>query len=544
MDAALRRLLLLRLRGGIRYRLRQFASPRGAVFLAIAAAIAWLALGTEILTPGNELGRVAREESSRMREGISNLMPLGLFGACIYTLFAARGPALHFPQNEIDFLFAGPFSRRSLIVYKCCAYCAGAVLSAAIIAVLIPQRASSAPFAFTGSLLTLLFIQLSSAAVSMFAQVYEDSWFIRVRKPTILLLLAVASAATVYATATTGRTVVDVLLEFRNSPFGSTILFPFVVFAELFLAERLFPDLAGWAIGAIAIDGALLLVIVELGGRASDRSLSESERLSNRWARMRQGASFWVSDKTTGHSLRRAPVLGGLGPVIWRQLINAIRNSGRAIAVFFVIAVLTGPVLASAPTERATHGLIGLVYFFIAFLMPRTLVCDFRGELGNIELYKALPVAPWRICAGQLVVPVLLSSAIELVMICSTLLFFEGTTATVLIALTVFTVPFSLLLYGLENLVMLVFPTRLLPIGRVDFDFIGRTLMDFMLKTIIIVTAVVGAGAAGYATLHATGQSWFWFGLVSWLTIAILGLLTVPSLGYAFRRFNVSQALE
>src|SRR5690606_23980603 len=131
-----------------------------------------------------------------------------------------------------------------------------------------------------------------------------------------------------------------------------------------------------------------------------------------------------------------------------------------------------------------------------------------------------------------------LSSAIELVMICSTLLFFEGTTATVLIALTVFTVPFSLLLYGLDNLVMLAFPTKLMPIGRVDFDFIGRTLLDFILKTIIIVTAVVGAGAVGYAALNATGQSWFWFALASWLTIAGLGLLTVPSLGYAFRRFN------
>ena len=62
---------------------------------------------------------------------------------CLFTLFAATGPALHFSQNEVNFLFAGPFSRRSLVVYKICAYFAGAILSAAIFALLIPGRASS-----------------------------------------------------------------------------------------------------------------------------------------------------------------------------------------------------------------------------------------------------------------------------------------------------------------------------------------------------------------------------------------------------------------
>ena len=544
MDAALSRLLLLRLRGGVRYRLSQFATLRGVAFLLVLAAIVSLVVGVGVSIPSDELSRIPLQDPNNLREHISNYMPLGLFAACLFTVFAATGPALHFSQNEINFLFAGPFSRRSLVIYKCCAYFAGAILSAGIITLLIPPRASTGLAAFTGSLLTLLFIQLSSAAFSMFGHAFESSRLMRARQPTILLLLTVVSATIVYVTATTDKNILDLLSGFRHSWLGTILVAPFAVFAELFLAQKIFPDLVAWAVPAITINAALVLVIIALDGRTTDRSLSESRRLSTRWARMKQGASFWASDKTTGRSVRRSPVLGGLGPIVWRQTMNAVRNSGRVVLVFLVIAMFTGPILASAGTTLKIGVIVGLLYVFIAFILPRSLLCDFRGEFGSMELYKALPIAPWRICAGQLVVPVLLASAIELVMIFSTLLFFEGAAQVVLIALMAFTVPSNLLLYGVENLVFLLFPTRLLPVGRVDFEFLGRTLVDFILKTIIIVTAVVAAGAAGFAALDATGQSYLWFAITSWLVLTVIGSLTVPLLGIAFRRFKVSQTIE
>ena len=544
MDAALSRLLLLRLRGGVRYRLSQFATLRGVAFLLVLAAIVSLVVGVGVSIPSDELSRIPLQDPNNLREHISNYMPLGLFAACLFTVFAATGPALHFSQNEINFLFAGPFSRRSLVIYKCCAYFVGAILSAGIFALLIPPRASTGLAAFTGSLLTLLFIQLSSAAFSMFGHAFESSRLMRARQPAILLLLTVVSATIVYVMATTDKNILDLLSGFRHSWLGTILVAPFAVFAELFLAQKIFPDLVAWAVPAITINAALVLVIIALDGRTTDRSLSESRRLSTRWARMKQGASFWASDKTTGRSVRRSPVLGGLGPIVWRQTMNAVRNSGRVVLVFLVIAMFTGPILASAGTTLKIGVIVGLLYVFIAFILPRSLLCDFRGEFGSMEPYKTLPIAPWRICAGQLVVPVLLASAIELVMIFSTLLFFEGAAQVVLIALMAFTVPSNLLLYGVENLVFLLFPTRLLPVGRVDFEFLGRTLVDFILKTIIIVTAVVAAGAAGFAALDATGQSYLWFAITSWLVLTVIGSLTVPLLGIAFRRFKVSQTIE
>jgi len=544
MDQALVRLLFFRFRGGIRHRLRQLASPRGVVFLLALGGIAWLLLGTASSSPGAGLVGAPLRDPVSLREHVGTFMPLGLLGLTLFTVFVATGRAFHFSPNEINFLFVGPFTRRDLIVYKFCAYLAGAILSATIITPFVSARTSPALATFTGSVLTVLFIQLSSAAIGMFAQAFEGGWITRVRRPAFVLALVMAAAVMFYVRATSDSDILALLSAFRRSWPGTIILAPFIVFAKLFLARNIFPDLIVWTTAAIIINAALLLAIIVLDGRASDRSLSESSRVSNRWNRIRQGGSFWASEKTTGRSLRHSPVAGGVGPIAWRQAINAVRNSGRVILVFLAIAAFTGPIATAAGIQSADSRTIGALYFFVAFIVPRTLVCDFRGDLGRIETYKVLPVAAWRICVGQLVTPVVLGSMIALVMIVSTLFFLDGTGARIAIVLAIFALPFNLLLYGVENLVFLLFPTKLVPVGRVDFEFLGRTMVEFVAKTIIIFAALAMAVGVGVMALDASGSLWILFGLASWLTLAIIGALTVPALGYAFRRFTVGQTID
>lgn len=543
MDAALGRLLVLRLNGGIRHRLRQFTTPRGAAFLVVTAGILWLLLGDDILT-SEGAGAVPPEQMELIRRQIVDFMPLGLMAAFVFTVIAASGPALHFSQKEIDFLFAGPFSRRALALYKIAAYATGALLSAALFTLLIPGRASSGLAAFAGSLLTLLFVQFGTAACRTVLHAVDWPWAGRMRQPALAVLLAAAGAAVLYAAQAPDGSVVELLRDIRHSTVGQILLAPFAVFANIFLARDLWPELVFWAGCGATIDAGLLSVVVLLHGRAGDHALSESRRLSNRWARMRQGASFWASDRTTGRSQARAPGFGGVGPIAWRQAINAVRNSGRTLVLFFLIAAVSGPLFVRAGSHPGAGGLFGLIYFFFAFIVPRSLVCDFRGELSTMALYKALPLSPWRIVAGQLVVPVALSSALALTMILGALAFAESEAALVLAALTAFTVPASLVLFGLENLIFLLFPTRLLPMGRVDFEFLGRTLVDFVAKTVLIVAAAVAAAAAGYGALLVAGPSWAWFGLASWLALAAMGLATVPLAAWAFRRFPVSETVE
>ena len=544
MDRTLAQLLFLRFRGGVRHRLRQLASLRGAVFLVAIGGIVWLLLGAGTSSPVDGSGPAALQHPNSLREHVGNFMPLGLLGLTLFTVLVARGRAFHFSPNEINFLFAGPFTRRDLIVYKFCAYLAGAILSAAIVVVFVPARTGPAFATFTGSLLTIMFIQLSSAAIGMCMQAFEWDWIARARRPTLVLAFVAATSAMVYAKGASGQDILDMLTSFRQSWPGVIVLAPFIVFAKLFLARDVFPDLIVWVTAAMIINTGLLLAIIALDGRTADRSLSDNDRLSNRWNRIRQGGSFWASGKTTGHSVRRSPKLGGLGPIAWRQAINAVRNSGRVIVIFLAIAVFTGPLATAAGIQSTDSRTIAMLYFFIAFIVPRTLVCDFRGDLGRMETYKALPIAPWRICVGQLVVPVVLGTAIGLVMLFSTMFFLDGTGARIAIALAVFVLPFNLLLYGVENLVILLFPAKLVPVGRMDFEFLGRTMVEFVAKTIIIFAALAAAVGVGLIAFHASAKSWIFFGLASWLTLAIIASMSVPMLGYAFRRFTAGETIE
>ena len=276
----------------------------------------------------------------------------------------------------------------------------------------------------------------------------------------------------------------------------------------------------------------------------ADRALSENSRLSNRWKRVADGGSLWASDETTSRSRRRSPVFGGIGPIAWRQAINAVRNSGRVVLVFFGIAALTGPLITNSGLPPTNSAILGGLYFFVAFILPRTLACDFRGELSRMEHYKALPIAPWRICAGQLVMPVLISSSVQLVMIFSLLPFLDFTSAAILLAMAVYTLPFNMLLYGVENLVFLLFPSKLVPVGRVDFDFIGRNLVEFVLKTFIVFTVIAIARSVGIAAQRFTGEFFFTFGITSWLMLTYCAAMFIPMMAWAFRRFNVSDAIE
>ena len=163
MDRALFRLMLLRLRGGIRNRLRQLVSLRGMAFMLVILAVGWIVVRTGSTIPPGELGGVALDDADAVRASIRTYLPIGLLGAWLFNIFAATGPAFHFSQNEIDFLFAGPFSRRSLLIYKCCIFLAGLVLTAGVLVLLIPPKTSWPPAAFFAALLTPMFIQMSGA---------------------------------------------------------------------------------------------------------------------------------------------------------------------------------------------------------------------------------------------------------------------------------------------------------------------------------------------------------------------------------------------
>ena len=544
MDAALLRLLAMRMRGGLRLRLMQLISLRGALFFLALGGILWLLIATGGPVPNAQLFGGAGLDSPAMRVQIDTFMPLGMLGMTLLTVLLSTGPSFHFSPTEINLLFVGPFSRRDLILYKFIAYATGAGLSAALIAPFAQSQTGSVLSAFIAAFLTLLFVQLNSAAVGMAWQAFEGNRLARLKWPVTALVCVIALAAMIFAWAAPDRSVSSLLSDVRSSWIGTVILMPYIVFAKLFLARSHFPDLALWAVIAILINVALLWAVIKLDGRTSEFSLRENTRLSDRWERMKQGGSFWATERSEIRSIRHAPTLGGLGPIAWRQSIKAVRNSSKLIIIFIVGAALAGPLSSMAGIPITDDRVLVMIFFFFGFILPRTLICDFRGDLSRMETYKTLPIAPWRICMGQLVVQVLLSYAVAVTMIVSVLFFEDRVTPAVALALAAFALPLTLLIYAVENTLFLLFPAKLVPMGRADFEFLGRALVEFIAKTVIIllgVSVAVGVGVSAFLALRTT---WVLPGAASWLTLtAIAGLATIL-MQSAFKRFVVAEAFD
>lgn len=544
MDAALLRLLVMRMRGGLRLRLMQLMSLRGLLFVLTFGGIIFLLIVTSEPVPNAQQFGIAGLDAEALRVQIVTFMPLGLLGMTLLTMLLTTGPSFHYSPTEINFLFVGPFSRRDLILYKFFAYAFGATLSAALITPFAQAQTGSIPSAFVATVLTLMFFQLNSAAAGMAWQAFEGNRFARLKWPVTAAVFALAVAAVLHAWAVPDRTVFDLASDVRHSWIGTIILMPYIVFAELFLARTQSSDIAFWAAIAVVINAALLWVIVLLDSRMSERSLQDNTRLSNRWERMKQGGSFWATERSEFRSIRRAASLGGMGPLAWRQAIKAVRNSSKVIAVFIVLAACAGPLAAAIGISITDDGPLMTVIIFFAFILPRTLICDFRSDLSRMETYKTLPIAPWRICMGQLVVQVFLAFIIAVAMIVSVQFFEDFLTAPIALALALFALPLMLLFYAVENTISLLFPAKIVPMGRADFEFLGRSIVEFIVKTCIVIVSLSVAFGVGVYTFMALGTTWVLPAVAAWITLTLIASLATIAMQYAFRRFVVAESFD
>lgn len=542
MDPALRQLLILRLRGGLRQRLLQMASVRGLLFTLAFGGIIWFLIVSNSSSDTSLFGSAAFDRQAFSTQ-ILTFMPLGMLGLSLLTVLMTTGPTFHFSPNEINFLFTGPFRRRDLILYKFSAYVAGVTLSSVFVTLFMQPQAGSALSVFIATLLTLVFVQLNSAVISMLGHALDASRFARIRWPAIALIFLIVAATLLYAWLTPGQSIINLLSEFRHSWIGTLILIPYIVFAELFVAPTL-SDMALWAVVAIVINAALLRAAILLDAHTTDRSLAENARLSSRWERIKQGGSFWATQRTEVRSIRRAPIVGGLGAIAARQALNALRNSFKLILIFAGLAASIAPVSLALGVPITEAQTLMIIYVFIAFILPRNMVCDFRGDLSRMEIYKTLPIAPWRICAGQLVVQTLLAYVITLTIIASALVFEERVSTQVALVLAAFALPLTFLIYAVENTVHLLFPTKLVAMGRADFEFLGRSIVEFIAKTIFVFAAIAASIAVGLVTFRTMGTTLVLPGLASWLTLTVIGLLTLVALQSAFRRFAVAETID
>jgi hypothetical protein len=152
---------------------------------------------------------------------------------------------------------------------------------------------------------------------------------------------------------------------------------------------------------------------------------------------------------------------------------------------------------------------------------------------------KTLPLPAWRLAVGQLLTPVLLFTLMQ----CAVLAAVAANSPRqpeVVLACAAYTAPFNFLLFALENLLFLLFPTRLAAATPGDFQTMGRNVLFLLGKVLVLAVVATAALAVGAVAALVSGAAWVGVA-AAWPVVALSGAALVPLVALAFQGFDVGR---
>jgi hypothetical protein len=97
-----------------------------------------------------------------------------------------------------------------------------------------------------------------------------------------------------------------------------------------------------------------------------------------------------------------------------------------------------------------------------------------------------------------------------------------------------------LLLVGIDNLMFLLLPTRMVATTPGDFSHAGRQMVVFFGRMLALFLAMLLPGIFGGIT-YAVTRNPYVAGVVGWLLLVLVSFAPVPFVSWAFRRFDVAR---
>ena len=144
----------------------------------------------------------------------------------------------------------------------------------------------------------------------------------------------------------------ELLQDLLAAPAWKIASRPLRWFFDAFLATRLWPDLVESAALAALVNLALVGVVFALDAQYLEASATAS-RIYARVQRLRRGGIGSGEGLRRGGKVRVSlpmlPWLGGIGPMVWRQLTTALRGADRLLLLLLILGTaLIAPILAGA----------------------------------------------------------------------------------------------------------------------------------------------------------------------------------------------------
>jgi hypothetical protein len=534
MHSALLRLSLLRLRGAARRALRLLRSPQG-LLLGVAVLV-----GASFVFLPMLVGPAVRIAPKTVR----NVAPLGiLFVVASMLLTSNSAQAVTFTMPEIEFLFPGPFTRRELLLYKLATSALFAGLNALVFATVFRNVTTWWLAGWIGIWLTLLFIQLLSMAIVLVVQTIGQRAYSLARRAILAMLIVLVGLSTwQFWPAGGSLSLIELATEFRTSTGGRIVLAPFEVFGRAIAAETLYPELLLWGAAALGVNVLLTIVVLSLDANFFEAALVAGQKRYEALSRVRRGNLPALGQQHTARwRLPELPWLGGAGPVAWRQSIQLVRSSPRALMMLVMISIFTVPsfVMVRPGTADLTMPILGIVAWG-SFFVISTLPAGFRADLDYLEWFKMLPLPPKAVVLGELLPPVLFVLVLQAVVLAGASAFGVASQHEIVTAVLCFALPANLLFVTSENLLFLRYPSRNVAATPGDMQFMGRQIMMMFGRLLVIFAACGIAGAVVGVFALAGLRSWPLLAAIGWVVLMAECLALVWATVRAFHDFDPS----
>jgi hypothetical protein len=532
LHPALLKLLALRFRGMRRRMLRGIKTPKGAVFFAVGVVMFGAWLGPSVF--------FAFSEDRPNPAQLEATMPMIVIGMCLLTLISSAGErAIYFSPGEVEFLFPGPFGRRELLGYKVLGLLMGVSFSSLLFSVIFLRYASSWFAAFAGVFLSFTFVQLFSMSLLLVGQMMAERAYTRMRMLVLLAFGGILAAALGPVIAMRGMgNFGDKVMKVQESPLLYYAFLPLRPFAKTVSAEHVFPDLLLWSSAALAINGVLFLFILWLDAEYRETAIGVSQRLYARLQRAQRSGMAPTAASSKGR-IPQLPWWGGAGPVAWRQMTNAVRNARSLMMILLLVALAIGiPSVAKGESEAKVWPMTLAMVIWLTVFLSMMVRFDFRSDIEQMDWLKMLPIKPWALVCGQIAVPVMICSTLQIVLVAITV---RIAGRPELLAMTIaFAPPFNILLFGIENALFLFSPTKIVAFSPGDFQVFGRQLLFMLVKLVLVTIAGLVAFGGGAVVYLVTGPNMIPAIAFGWVLVTAQALAMIPLASWAFRRFDVS----
>ena len=553
-------LLRLQTRGRRRRMWARFCQPRRLILSAIGGALTLVWLGNAAVTVW--LREAATPETLRALLSLS----LIFYAAWHFAKAAFFRPESPFEWTpaERELLAAMPLGSRDLVAYQLASVTVTTILKAGLFTLLLLPDLRCLPLGLVGLLVAMLLLEMLRMAIDIATWGMGRVAFLVYRATVVAALLVggfAAGTVIVREGALSGgivaeegirQRILDTLIQLDNSAFGYAAL-PFRPVVEVILASRI--TTANLALAAAALVAVLGLAAAVIALYSTTvRRVAQREKSNYRAAA--PAVAQLVVNSAVGEPkparpreldlrLRRMPRCGGAGALAWRQLVGAARHWGSLLTAMIAPAVLAClPIVVIADPDLALLATTGTLAFYTFLLLPTALRFDFRRDLDRLATLKGLPITPAAAAIGQTFAPVLIATLFQSSVL-AVAIAARALPPHLFITAMLVMIPLNVLVFGLDNLIYLLYPYR---VQQEGLEIFLRTLLTFTAKGLLFAGGMAAVSTWGFAATALTRALEDWTGAAfNTFTVFAAGMVVGPSilaalvlcgLGRTYRNMN------